>query len=133
RFRRYQPRYNFFLCVNKEALDSVVDAAEANDRGRPNGYYITVVCQDSIISREEERLAKEERLARKAAGEELPDDEIEGELDDFEEDEEEEDYRRDFWQRIKAWDIVPMYAGTIGDRWPNFVTDDDGIIENPCG
>jgi hypothetical protein len=127
RFRRMQPRYNFFLYVNEEALDSVVDAAEANDRGRPNGYYVTVVRQDSIV----ERLAKKERLARKAAGEELPDDEMEGDLDDFEEDEEEEDYKRHFRQRIKAWDIVPMYAGTIeGHHWWYFFTDRDGIIEN---
>src|SRR6266536_3328001 len=66
RFRRMQPRYDFFLYVNEEALNSVVDAAEANDRGRPNGYYVTVVCQNSVVSREEERLAKKERLARKA-------------------------------------------------------------------
>lgn len=102
------PRCNYFMHVDEESLESVVDAAKAKDMC---GYFCKVVRADMVLMREEDR----------AAGEHI---ECEEE-DEWEIDYEERDYRK----RVKIDSLVDLYCYLLdGDEWYNLYVD-KGIVQ----
>jgi hypothetical protein len=105
-----QPRYEFFIYADEEVVDSVVDAHEANDRNRQGGYFIKLVRTDLVAKDELE----------------------EGEEEDEEkayEDEDDQDWRRNIWQKFKAWDIVRLYASILRGGWPDHHLGMSGVCD----
>ena len=104
---RQPPRRRFFVFVDEEALDSVVDCDALNDRGKLGGYCVWVV-----------KSGLSENLVETEAGMEKEGDE------DWEDPEE---VHEEGWcmsrQKFHAWDLVVAYASILQGDWP------DGYME----
>jgi hypothetical protein len=102
-------RHNFFLHVDEESLESVVDDSKARGRG---GYFCTVVRADNVVLWGIER--DRETGVYRLEGREL-----------------EEDEMCDLRKRVRIDDLVGLYAGLeIGlDSWYSLVSFDDNIYE----
>lgn len=104
----YAPRYHYFIHVDEESLESVVDDDKARE---PSGYFCTIVRESSVMIREEEREAGE-----------IPDDQ-----DPLDEELELLDSRK----KVKLGDLVELYATLLDiDSWYNIYVDlDVGIAD----
>ncbi|KAK4149196.1 hypothetical protein C8A00DRAFT_47139 [Chaetomidium leptoderma] len=95
----YCPRYFFYLHVDEESLESVVDEEKA---GKADGNCLKAVRADIVLTREERRRA-----------------------DGEEEDEEDENELLDLRKKVKIDEIVELYAALLSiDRWYNILTED---------
>jgi hypothetical protein len=98
----YWPRYHYFLHVDEESLESVVDDDKAREAA---GYFCKLVREANVAL----NLASGERR---------------------EEDEDEDDLL-DLRKRVKFDELVPMYATLLDiDRWYNLQVE-DGIAQVP--
>jgi hypothetical protein len=106
----YWPRYTYFIHVDEESLESVVDDAKAREEC---GYFCKVVRAEMVLMRERDR----------AAGVYVE----EEDLEEWEADYEERDYRK----RVKIDELVSLYATLLNiDRWYNIWVD-QGIAQHP--
>ncbi|KAL2126340.1 hypothetical protein VTI74DRAFT_1161 [Chaetomium olivicolor] len=103
----YCPRYTFFLHVDEESLESVVDDAKARE---PGGYFCKVVRGDLVLLAERER---EEVRDVEDADQEVEEAEL-------------WDQRR----RVKINDLVSLYATLQRyiDSWYYLLMDDRDIV-----
>ncbi|KAH6856253.1 hypothetical protein B0I37DRAFT_412195 [Chaetomium sp. MPI-CAGE-AT-0009] len=103
------PRHTFFLHVDEESLESVVDDAKARERG---GYFGTVVRADNVVLWAIER--DREKGVYCLEGREL-----------------EEDEMCDLRKRVRIDDLVSLYAGlqVSPDLWYCLWSFDDNIFE----
>jgi hypothetical protein len=108
----YSPRYSYFLHVDEETLESVVDEEKA---GQPGGYFCRVVKPNNVLLQEELR-EKGEAVCM-----------------EWEEDPDEEDVERDLEdqrKRIKANELVELYGLLQDDidRWYYMGSAENGIV-----
>lgn len=108
----YCPRYSFFMHVDEESLESVVDDEKAREE---SGYFCTIVREDMVLAGEREREAQGNR---------------EWEIQDAEDAEDEEDEELlDLRKRVKIDALVALYATLLDiDRWYNIWVD-SGIAQ----
>jgi hypothetical protein len=104
----YWPRYHYFLHVDEESLESVVDDAKARE---PAGYSCKLV-REGIVSL---NLTTEERE----------------EVKEYKEDEEDGDHLVDLRKRVKLDELVPMYATLLDIDWWYNLWVEDGIAQIP--
>ncbi|KAH8911951.1 hypothetical protein BR93DRAFT_921924 [Coniochaeta sp. PMI_546] len=102
------PRYLFFIHVDEQSLESVVDDEKAR---QPGGYFFTVAREDSVMIREASRQAGE-----------IPEDQ-----DPLDEELELLDSRK----RFKLGDLVELYGTLLDtDTWYNIYVDlDVGVAD----
>jgi hypothetical protein len=105
----YWPRYHYFLHVDEESLESVVDDAKARESA---GYFCKLVREDNLIL----NLATEEERE---------------EVKEHEEDEEDEDDLVELRKRVKLDELVPMYATLLDIDWWYNLWVEDGIAQIP--
>ncbi|KAK3682790.1 hypothetical protein B0T22DRAFT_294684 [Podospora appendiculata] len=106
------PRYLFYLYVDDESLESVVDEERAE---LGDADCLKAVWADSVISREVDRLADLE------AGEE--EEEYEGY-----ESKDEERMMLDLRKKVRISELADLYAALLRpDSWYYIGTDDDGV------
>jgi hypothetical protein len=106
----YWPRYRYFLHVDEESLESVVDDKKARE---PAGYFCKLVREDTVAL----NLAAE--------------DEREEDVKEDEDEDEDEDELLDMRKRVKLDELVPCYTTLLDiDRWYN-VWVEDGIAQLP--
>ena len=100
------PRYRFFLFVDDESLESVVDEGKARERG---GYVVKVVARGS----------------REGEGQEGEEGEEEEELDEDDRERELEDVRK----RVKVDALVQLYTHLLDVNTWYILPVEDGIVD----
>ena len=110
----YGPRYTFFLHVDEESLESVVDDEKAREDG---GYFCKAVKADMALAAEQERRQQEEGGGQ-------------AEEEEWEQDEEdEEEELLDVRKRVKLNDLAPLYAFVLNtNAWYNILVE-DGVVK----
>jgi len=107
--RHYWPRYTYFMHVDDESLESVVDEAKAREDG---GYFCKVVRAEMVLLREQDR----------AAGTYHEPEGLEAWEADYEE--------RDFRKRVKIDKLVQLYCHLLEiDAWYHMLVD-KGIVQD---
>lgn len=104
----YCPRYTYFLNVDLESLESVVDDEKAKSKG---GYFCMMVRPQNVLLNKSE---------------EIHDEENEWEVDD---DDEDEDAFYDQRKRVHVHELVSWYASLLNDDSWYHIFVDGGIAE----
>ena len=103
-----EPRFAYFLYVDETAVESVLN--HVRDRKNPEGWIVSLV----------ESNIKDSNLEDSGLDEE--------DSDDGEEDEENLQQQR---KRVRAWDLVRIYATVQSGGWDEDFQEEDGVYENP--
>jgi hypothetical protein len=105
----YYARHHFFIHVDQESLESVVDDEKAKKK---DGYFCTVVHKDCVLLDDEVQQAQANRDKEGGEG-----DENDG---DDEDDEDDEDDVIDLRKRVSVNKLVSLYAILLDlDSWYN--------------
>jgi hypothetical protein len=74
------PRHHYFIYIDKEVIDSVIDIPDpTTPRDIPGAYFIKLCCQYFIMQRVDRKATRKVRQAKRAAGVELTKRELEDE------------------------------------------------------
>ncbi|KAK3939341.1 hypothetical protein QBC46DRAFT_388211 [Diplogelasinospora grovesii] len=101
---QYAPRYHYFMHVDEESLESVVDDEKARDRAA--GYFCKIIYPSSVMGREEARVA--------------------GEIPDDQDPLDEQLELLDCIKKVKLGSLVELYVTLLNlDSWYNIYVDVD--------
>lgn len=118
------PRYEAFIYANEDAVNSVVDHSDGEEKAGAKYPFIYLVNYDAVLQREKNNQEIIDMIARRDAGETLPGDEQIGDSLDDVVDLEKEDLDladdsqewRELRIKFRASDLVPGYATVEDDR-----------------
>lgn len=135
----YSPRYLYYILMDEESLESVVNDEKARLR---DGYFCTIVRSDNVLLREEMREKRRSRKEKIAQGqctedgdkeeEDNEDDDDDDYDDDYDEDDDDEDDDKimgDLRKRVKVDELVSLYVQLLFlDSWYTIWVD-EGIAQ----